>query len=345
MRVTHRAVAIAWLYLCSQMMAQVPAPAGTTTKLPIPAARDSKAKFTGKKPTATNTGLSSLLKQEGFEMLKLERKNLTDQKIRKRQPKHLIVGAELNRVSASLMVDTGTPTTNVARDTLQKFGLTEQQTSSRVTSPLGSAPDKFYGIGKLNTLSLGNCVIQDVPVLIDAIPFIDGVLGSDDMRRTGAVLDCGEPALYFAPHESRAETRSKLAAVLEGDGFTKVPMRLGSDHRLEVSCSIDGIPSTIIVDTGSLITCVDSSMAIRAGFTMKQTKTVVLGSGGASAPLRIGRVKQFAIGDFKIRNADIAFVDLAKTDFPSAYILGIGELVSNNAIIDLGALSLYLRHP
>jgi len=326
-------------------MGQVPAPASTTTKLPLPGTAGSEAKSTAKKPTAGNTALSSLLKKEGFETLKLERNNLTNQKIRKRQPKHLIVEVELNRVSASLMVDTGTPTTNIARDKLQKFGLTEQESSSRVTSPLGSASDKFYGIAKLNTLALGNCVMQDVPVLIDAIPFIDGVLGSDDMRRVGAVLDCGEPALYYAPHGPVADTSNKLAATLEGAGFTKVPMRLRSDHRLEVSCSIDGIPSTIIVDTGSLITCVDRSIAAKAGITTKRTKAVVLGSGGASAPVRIGRVKQLAIGDFKIRGADIVFVDLPETDFPSAYILGIGELVSNNAIIDLGALSLYLRRP
>jgi predicted aspartyl protease len=285
-----------------------------------------------------------LLQNEGLEILKLQRQKLTDQKMRKSQPKHLVVKADLNRVSASLMVDTGTPMTNIARDKLERFGLTEQQTSSRVTSPLGSASDKFYGIGKLNTLVLGNCVIQDVPVLIDAIPFIDGVLGSDDMRRIGAVLDCGEPALYYAPHGARPDTSNKLTAMLQGEGFIHVPMRLRSDHRLEVNCSIDGIPSTIIVDTGSLATCLDRSIAIRAGITMKQTKTVVLGSGGASAPVQIGRVKQFDIGDFKIRDAALTFVDLAKPDSPPDYILGIGELVSNNAIIDLGALSLYLRH-
>lgn len=345
MRVTDRVLAIAVLYLCQQVTGQVPISGGTRTKLPVPAAPDSEAESTGKKATAENTGLRSLLKQEGFEILKLERKTLTDQKIRKRQLKHLIVEVELNQIRAALMVDTGTPTTNVARDKLQKFGLIEQESSSRVTSPLGAAADKFYGIAKLATLAMGNCVMQDVPVLIDAIPFIDGVLGSDDMRRVGAVLDCGEPALYCAPHGPGADTSNKLAETLEASGFTKVPMRLGSDHRLEVSCSIDGIPSTIIVDTGSLITCADNSIAAMAGITTKSTKTVVLGSGGASAPVRIGRVKQLAIGDFKIRGADIVFVDLPKTDFPSAYILGIGELVSNNAIIDLGALSLYLRHP
>jgi hypothetical protein len=70
-----------------------------------------------------------------------------------------------------------------------------------------------------------------------------------------------------------------------------------------------------------------------------------MGSGGASARVRTGRVKQFTIGDFKIRDADIGFVDLKKADHPSPNLLGIGELVSNSAIIDLGGLTMYLRHP
>jgi Aspartyl protease len=203
----------------------------------------------------------------------------------------------------------------------------------------------LYGIAKLNALAMGNCVIQDLPVLIDAIPYVDGVFGSDDLHRIGAVLDCGEPALYYAPRGPSSDTSSKLAVMLQSNGFTQVPIRLTSNHRLEVACSIDGVPSTIIVDTGSLATCLDKSIGIKAGVIMKHTRTVLIGSGGAKAPLRSGHVKQFAIGAFEIRDADISFVPLRKNDHPSAHLLGIGELVSNSAIIDIGGLSMYLRHP
>ena len=343
MRARYRAVAVAALLLREQIIAQVPAPTDPARLSPIPAATISEAKPTGNNPRAENSTLNNFLKQEGFGAVRLKRKNLDNQKARSNHPKHLVIDAEVNRVSASLMVDTGTPTTNIARDRIKEFGVAEQETSSRVTSPLGSASDKFYGIAKLNTLAMGNCVIQDVPVLIDTIPFVDGVLGSDDMHRVGAVLDCGEPALYYAAHGPSSDTSNKLAAMLQANGFTQVPMRLTSDHRLEVACSIDGIPSTIIVDTGSLATCVDRKIAIKAGIKMKRTRTVLIGSGGASALIRSGHVKQFVLGDFEVRNANISFVDLEKADDPFAYILGIGELVSNRAIIDVGGLSMYLR--
>jgi predicted aspartyl protease len=330
---------------CHKVMAQLPAPTETTSLSPAPAATVSEAKPTPKDTAPNNSALDSLLREEGFGVVKLKQENPGNQKAHKNNPKHLIIGAEVNRVSASLWVDTGTPTTNVARDSLKKFGLVEQKTPYRVTSPLGSASNKFYGIAKLNTLAMGNCVIQDVPVLIDTIPYVDGLLGSEDMHRIGAVLDCAEPALYYAPRGPRSDTSSKLATMLQSNGFTQVPMRLTSNHRLEVACSINGVPSTIIVDTGSLATCVEKSIGLKAGIIMKHTRTVLMGSGEASARVRTGRVKQFAIGDFEIRDADISFVDLKKADHPSANLLGIGELVSNSAIIDVGGLSMYLRHP
>jgi predicted aspartyl protease len=294
---------------------------------------------------ATPTTLDNLLKQEGFEVVKLNQEIRNNQKALKNVGKHLIIDVEINRVSASLMVDTGTRTTNIARDRLKKFGLLEQKTSHQITSPIGSASDEFYGIAKLNTLAMGNCVIYDLPVVIEAIPYVDGVFGSEDMHRIGAVLDCAEPALYYAPRGAHSDTSSKLAAMLQSNGFTQVPMRLTSNHCLEVACSIDGVASTIIVDTGSPVTCVDKRIGIKAGIIMKHTRRVLIGPGGAIASARIGRVKQFAIGDFEIRDADISFVDLKKADQPSAYLLGIGELVSNSAIIDVDGLSMYLRHP
>jgi predicted aspartyl protease len=326
-------------------IAQAPAPTESTSRSPPPAATVSEAKPTLRDTAAGYPTLGSFLKQQGFGVVKLKQATLGNQKANDNNAKHLIIDVEVNRVSASLMVDTGTPTTNIARASIEKFSVVEQKTSLRVASPLESASNKFYGVAKLNTLALGNCVIQDLPVLIDAIPYVDGVLGSDDMHRIGAVLDCAEPTLYYAPPGPRSDSSSKLAAMLQSSGFTRVPMLLTPDHRLEVACSIDGVASTIIVDTGSVATCMDKSIGIQAGIRMKHTSTVLIGSGGASARVSINRVNQFTIGDYKIRDADISFVYFRKPNRPSARLLGIGELVTNSAIIDVGGLSMYLRHP
>jgi hypothetical protein len=114
MRVRHRAIAVAVLLLRDQVIAQVPAPSDSMSLLPALIATVSEAKPTGKNTAGDNSTLNNFLKQEGFAAVKLRQKDLDNQKMHKNQPKHLIVHVEVNRVSALLMVDTGTPTTNIA---------------------------------------------------------------------------------------------------------------------------------------------------------------------------------------------------------------------------------------
>ena len=303
----------------------------------------SEAKPAPKDATADNSTLDGLLKRDGFMAVKLKQANLD------RDPKRLVIDAEINRVSASFEVDTGAGGITIARGSLKKFRLVEQKTSQRVPT-LGKKPasNKFWGIARLDTFAIGNCVFHGVPVGIKEIPHCDGFLGSPEMHRFAAVLDCGKHALYLTRRGPSSRTSSKLAAMLQGNGFKQVPLRLTSDHHLEVDCSIDGVPSTILVDTGSQFTFVDESIGTKAGIIMKQPITQVRGLSRDNAPRSIGRVKKLAIGDFEIRDADICFMDFKEADSPSPYLLGllgISELASNSAIIDVGGLSMYLRHP
>jgi predicted aspartyl protease len=295
-------------------------------------------KLSEKKTATTPTALSSFLKHEGFGVVNLQQASFDS------DPKRLAVNVEVNRVSASLEVDTGAGGTVIARGNLKKFRVVEHKTAIPVpTFGKESATNKFWSLAKLDTLTIGNRVIHNVPVGIKEIPHLDGFLGSPEMHRIGAVLDWAGHALYFAPRGRSSPTSDRLAGMLQSNGFTQVPLRLNSDHHLEVDCSIDGVASTMLVDTGSQFTFVDESIGTQAGIAMKQSITRVKGSDNATRS--IGRVRKLAIGDFEIRDADICFVDLKKADHPSTYLLGISELASNSAIIDVGGLSMYLCHP
>src|SRR5438067_11623008 len=92
-----------------QILAQVSAPTEPTSPSPTPAATASEAKPASKETATDNSPLDSFLKQEGFGVVKLRQENLDNEKAHENDPKHLIVDVEVNRVSASLMVDTGTP--------------------------------------------------------------------------------------------------------------------------------------------------------------------------------------------------------------------------------------------
>ena len=300
-------------------------------------------KLSERETATTPTALNSFLKHEGFGVVILKQAKFDS------DPKRLVIDVEVNRVSASLEVDTGAGGTVIARGSLKKFRLVEHKTAIPVpTFGKTSGTRKFWSLAKLDTLAIGNSVIHTLPVGIKEIPHLDGFLGSPEMHRVGAVLDCAEFALYFAPRGPSSRTSDKLAAMLQSNGFTQVPLRLNSDHHLEVDCSIDGVPSTMLVDTGSQFTFVDESIGAKAGIIMKQPITQVRGPARDNAPRSIGRVKKLAIGDFEIREADICFMDFKQADSPSPYLLGllgISELASNSAIIDVGGLSMYLRHP
>ena len=165
------------------------------------------------------------------------------------------------------------------------------------------------------------------------------------MQATGAVVDCAEPALYFTRGGATNRISSKLAAMLQSEGFTKIPLRLNSDRHPVVDCSIDGVPSTVAVDTGSQATLVDKSIGIKAAITMNESTTRCGGYAGDSAQMSVGRVKKIAIGNFQINDADIWFIDSKRADYPFTGLLGIAELAANSAIIDVRGLSMYLRHP
>jgi predicted aspartyl protease len=308
-----------------------PAPFATSPSVTAPNVSERKS-------ATTPTGLNSFLKHERFGVVNLTQANFD------RGPKRLVIDVDVNRVRASLEVDTGAGGTIIAQGSLKKFRLIEHKTAIPVsTFEKSSVTNRFWSFAKVDTLAIGNSVIHSIPVGVKEIPHLDGFLGSPEMHRVGAVLDCAKPALYVARRGPNSATSDKLAAMLQSNGFTRVPLRLNSDHHLEIDCSVDGVPSTMLVDTGSQFTFIDENIGTKAGITMEPLIAQVRGSN--SAPRSIGRVRKLAVGNFEIRDADICFVDLKKADHPSTYLLGISELASNAAIIDVGGLTLYLRHP
>ncbi len=307
------------------------------TPTPFPASSMTAPKHLSEKNATTPT-LNSFLAPEGFGVVKLKQKNFDI------DPKRLVIDVAINRVSATLEVDTGAGGIVIARASLKKFGLVEQKIPIRI-SIFGkkSALNPFWSVAKLDSLVIGDSAIHAVPVGIKEIPHLDGLLGSPEMHSVGAVLDCVEPALYLPRRGFSSRTSEQLAAVLQTNGFTQVPLRLNSDHHLEVDCSIDGVSSTMLVDTGSRFTLIGESIGTKAGIMM--TRSTTEGTAWEGTPLSRGRVKKLGIGDFQIRDTDVYFVDLKKADHPSTYVLGIRELVSSFAVIDIGGLRMYLRHP
>jgi predicted aspartyl protease len=159
--------------------------------------------------------------------------------------------------------------------------------------------------------------------------------------------------LYVNPNGSSSSVSHNLAGFLASRGFTPIPMRLNSNRHIDVEGTLNGHDTRFIVDTGAATTLIDKETAVRAGTGITALQGVgAAGAGGLHGGLSRTGVKELGIGSFKLANAEVAVAHVSGDILHSksatesnAGILGQEYLSSNFAIIDVGGMALYLRHP
>jgi len=303
----------------------------------------------------------------------LSKQGLAGAKLERRFGNHLFVPVSINNWPGALMIDTGSPNTVIDRNSVNTFGLTVEKTDSNVGGLFGRSWERF-GASKVKTIAMGNCMVTNVPVAIadfsdfnrarggpatgshiadSKSPHINGILGTNEMIKFGMIIDCTRQMLYVNPNGRSPAVSQSLAGFLAGRGFTRIPIRLNANHHFDVEGALNGHSTRFIVDTGSANTLIDKQAAVRSGTGI--TGLVGVGAGGAGGLVegidRAG-VKELAIGNFKVANAEVVVAHvsgdilLSKSAAESnAGILGQEYLSSNFAVIDMGGMALYLRHP
>ena len=315
----------------------------------------------GQQPSGT---LTAALASQGLAGAKLER----------RYGNHLFVAVSMNNRRGTLMIDTGSPNTLIDRNSVNTFGLTVEKTDENVGGLFGRSWERF-GASKVKSLAMGNCVVTNVPVAITdlsgmneersnaatgshitdhkALPHLNGVLGAREMVKFGMIIDCTRQMLYINPNGASSAVSQSLASFLAGRGFTRIPMRLNTNHHFDVEGALNGHATRFLVDTGSANTLIDTQAAVKSGTGV--TALTGYGAGGAGNLVegvnRTG-VKELAIGNFKLANAEVvvahvsADILLSKSaEESNAGVLGQDYLATNFAVIDMGGRALYLRHP
>jgi predicted aspartyl protease len=312
-----------------------------------------------------NTGtLAGFLAKQGLAGAKLER----------RFGNHLFVPVSINNRRGAVMIDTGSPNTVIDVNSVNTFGLSVEKTDSNVGGLFGRSWERF-GTSKVKGIAMGNCTVTNVPVAIadfsgfnrdhsgpatgshiadsKALAHINGVLGANEMVKFGMIIDCTRQMLYVNPSGRSPAVSQGLASFLGGRGFTRVPMQLNANHYFDVEGALNGHSTRFIVDTGSANTLIDTQVAVKSGTGV--TALAGYGAGGAGGLVegvnRTG-VKELAIGNFKLANAEVVVAHVSKDILLSnsaaesnAGVLGQEYLSSNFAVIDIGGMALYLRHP
>jgi len=288
------------------------------------------------KPARTfeNDAIANCLRQAGFRRI-----NLTLVR------DHLVLPAKINEQSATMVVATGAPISALDRRSLRRFRLNEVQTTWPVSGAFGRSAES-YGMLDLKTLDVANAVFRKVRVATldlhlhtgDGPPQFDGILGLAELRRVGGVVDCGHRILYFNPKGSNKETSRKLSALLAQEGFARVPLGVDSLRHLAFDCTINGYRSSMMVETAAYTSFIVSRIAAKAGVRASANTTEAIGVGNRKASLHVGQVNEFVTGNFRILNTHWGVID---SEFNC---LGIDQLSAHYAIIDTGALALYLKH-
>jgi predicted aspartyl protease len=302
----------------------------------------------------------------------LSKQGLAGAKLERRYGNHLLVPVSINNRHGALMIDTGSPNTLIDRNSVNTFGLTVETTDSSVGGLFGRSWER-YGTSKVKSIAMGNCMVTNVPVAIadlsgmnpersaatgshiadKAMAHLNGVLGAREMVKFGMVIDCTRQMLYINPNGASSAVSQSLASFLAGRGFTRIPMRLNANAHFDVEGALNGHATRFLVDTGSANTLIDTQVAVKSGTGV--TALASYGAGGAGNLVegvnRTG-VKELAIGNFKLANAEVVVAHvsgdilLSKSAAESnAGVLGQDYLSTNFAVIDMGGRALYLRRP
>jgi predicted aspartyl protease len=166
---------------------------------------------------------------------------------------------------------------------------------------------------------------------------LDGVFGYSQLRKLGAVIDCGRRNLYVNPWGPTKAASQELSKFALNRGYVRVPMRVNRYGHPEVPCRINGRSSILTVETAAFTTIIDKSVASRAGLSLTPTYEVSESVGHRKSPVSVGVANEFSVGGFEVQRVKVSVTDV------SFNVLGIDFLSSQDAIIDVGGMNLFLR--
>jgi hypothetical protein len=256
--------------------------------------------------------------------------------LRRTDENHLYLRGTVNGRKTSVLIDTG-------------WSLT--------TWNLGASP-ATNSATNIARLKLGAVTLTNVPVVMQDVRFngqpasFDLVLGVDFLRAHEAVIDCPKAKLYLRTDTMNSPTRLSSASLLREKGFIPFPMTLKHPPALTCHALVNDHRVELLVDTAAVWSCLDERQVDRLKLKPHPTLRKLTGSGKTGERnMAVAETRSIAVGSAVLKNVNCAVMDLkdwglAAPGQPLAEVQGIlggGELAQLNAIIDCGALTLWLK--
>ncbi len=273
---------------------------------------------------------------------------------------HLLIFTKVNGSFAMFGVDTGAPITAFNSESGELFKVRAVPPGAPIPSSIriGGQP---VPIGLVDDLQAGDVKLGIRPVALVNLSHIneaklyvngrrrvmEGLIGADTLLDYSCVLDYARQQLSFKMESTGA---SHLASSMARSGYTRVPMAIEQGH-FTVPCLLEGHPYRMVVDTGSFITLVDRAFMRRQGVFGARTRLSGENINGHTHPVTATRFRQFVVGAFTFPSVPVGITDLSEAwnskvidnRPPLVGLLGGELLAERSAVIDIGAMALYLR--
>jgi hypothetical protein len=217
--------------------------------------------------------------------------------------------------------------------------------------------------GVAKTLVMGNVQLTDVPVEVGAFKAFDeeqthkftssydfdmdmgnpgsaaGFIGRDFLRTNSAIVDLPNHLLYLKPPGKGK--KAQLSGALTKVGMAEAPIVDGN----RIAVEINGVPATMIVDTGAVASLLDPRFAAKAnvrgyGSTDMEFHDIA----GAKSKVDLTGLTNFTIGGVPVRSSGATLTPFSYYPASGGKIvglLGIDFLGQNWSIIDFGQQKLY----
>lgn len=228
------------------------------------------------------------------------------------------------------LVDTGADRTAVSTAIAAELGLTAGPMAT-LHSVTGASPVRTANVPSLE-LSPDRSRSVEAPVLEAVNMGADGILGVDSLRSQRVMFDFRTRVISIVPSAKRQER--------DEDGTIVVRGNLKRGHLIVTKATINGLPMTVILDTGSEITM--GNQALRA--KLEARKRLGLGDRvemtSVTGQTLVGdafHMKSVKIGDVEMKDLVILFADAAifhtlDMDDRPAVLLGMNAMRSFNKI-------------
>jgi predicted aspartyl protease len=202
------------------------------------------------------------------------------------------------------LVDTGADRTAVSTAIAAELGLTDGPMAT-LHSITGSSPVRTANVPSLE-LSPDRARSVEAPVLEAVNMGADGILGVDSLRSQRVMFDFRTRVISIVPSAQKRERDEEGTIVVRGN--------LKRGHLIVTKATVNGLPMTVILDTGSEITM--GNPALRAKLEARKKlgpgdrieMTSVTGQKLTGDAFHMKRVK---IGDVELKGLVILFADAA----------------------------------